>query len=61
MPGTVSEGQPSVPRIVLLAALATALLALGVYLRTLHPGVGPSFDSIELQIASLVGGVIHWP
>lgn len=61
MPGTVSEGRPSVPRIVLLAALATALLALGVYLRTLHPGVGPSFDSIELQIASLVGGVIHPP
>jgi hypothetical protein len=46
---------------VLLAALAVALLALGLYLGTLHPGVGPSIDSIELHTAALVGGVIHPP
>ena len=33
---------------------AAALLALGVYLGTLHPGVGPSIDSIELHTATLV-------
>ncbi len=48
-------------RIVLLAALAASLLALGLYLLTLHPGVGPSLDSMELQIAALVRGVIHPP
>jgi len=50
-----------VPGIVILAALAVVLLALGLFLRTLHPGVGPSLDSIELQIAALVRGVIHPP
>ena len=49
------------PRIVLLAALGVALLALGLYLRTLHPGVGPSIDSIELHTAVAVGGLIHPP
>jgi hypothetical protein len=53
--------QPIVTRIVLLAATAIALLALGFYLRTLHPGVGPSLDSIELQIAARTGGIIHPP
>lgn len=37
------------------------LLSLGVYLLTLHPGVGPFLDSIELQTAALVRGVIHPP
>jgi hypothetical protein len=53
--------QDSLPRIVLLSSLAVTLLALALYLRTLHPGVGPSLDSMELQIATLVGGVIHPP
>ncbi len=53
--------QSSVSRIVLLAAFAVGLLSLGLYLQTLHPGVGPSLDSMELQIAALVGGVIHPP
>lgn len=43
----------------LLGAGAAALVAFGLYLRTLHPGVGPSLDSIELQIATLVMGIIH--
>src|SRR5690606_39281180 len=50
-----------IPHLVLVAAIAVALLALGFYLRTLHPGVGPSLDSMELQIAAKVGGVIHPP
>lgn len=50
-----------IPRIEMMAALAVGLLALAVYLRTLHPGVGPSLDSIELQIAALVRGLIHPP
>lgn len=61
MPDEASSEQTHVPRIALLAALAVALLALALYLRTLHPGVGPSLDSIELQIAALVRGVIHPP
>jgi hypothetical protein len=54
-------GQQAMTRIVLLAALAASLLAFGLYLLTLHPGVGPSLDSMELQIAALVRGVIHPP
>src|SRR5690554_7182133 len=50
-----------IPHLVLVAAIAVALLALGFYLRTLHPGVGPSLDSMELQIAARVGGIIHPP
>lgn len=50
-----------IPRPALLAALLVVLLSLGVYLRTLHPGVGPFLDSIELQTAALVRGVIHPP
>jgi hypothetical protein len=56
-----STDHEPIPHIVLLAALAAALLALGIYLGTLHPGVGPSIDSIELHTAALVGGVIHPP
>ncbi len=55
---------PAAPRLTaraLLTAAAAALIALGLYLRTLHPGVGPSLDSMELQIAVLVDGVIHPP
>lgn len=61
MPPRESTRQPAVSGIVLLAATAIALLALGFYLRTLHPGVGPSLDSIELQIAARTGGIIHPP
>ncbi|MBN1119983.1 MAG: DUF2723 domain-containing protein [Anaerolineae bacterium] len=61
MTKTQSTEQPVITRIVLLAALAASLLALGLYLLTLHPGVGPSLDSMELQIAALVRGVIHPP
>lgn len=53
--------QVTISGLELLAAGAIALLTLGMYLRTLHPAVGPSFDSIELQIAALVRGVIHPP
>ncbi len=52
---------PYLPRTILLTSLALALLSLGLYLRTLHPGVGPSLDSMELQTAALVRGVIHPP
>lgn len=61
MPEKEQVRERLVPPIILLAALAMALLALGVYLRTLHPGVGPSLDSLELQIAALVRGIIHPP
>jgi hypothetical protein len=55
------EGESRLPRIALIGAGAAALAALALYLRTLHPGVGPSLDSMELQIAVLVDGVIHPP
>jgi hypothetical protein len=58
---STSEKVEPTPRIALFSALAVALLALALYRMTLHPGVGPSLDSMELQIASLVGGVIHPP
>jgi len=45
----------------ILGAGVVTLTALYLYLRTLHPGVGPSLDSMELQIAVLVDGVIHPP
>ncbi len=57
----MSQKVESIPRIALVSALAVTLLALALYTLTLHPGVGPSMDSMELQIASLVGGVIHPP
>ncbi len=44
-----------------LTAAIAAVIAGIAYYATLHPGVGPSFDSIELQIAVLVRGVIHPP
>lgn len=56
-----SEKVEPIPRVALFSALAVTLLALALYLMTLHPDVGPSMDSMELQIASLVGGVIHPP
>ena len=40
----------------LLAALTAVL-----YVRTLHPGVGPYLDSIQYQITTLVMGVSHPP
>ncbi len=57
----LEHAEAPIPRIILLAALAVALLTLGAYLQTLHPGVGPSLNSIELQIAALVAGIIHPP
>lgn len=56
-----STAPPPEMTLILLAALAVSILALGLYLQTLHPGVGPSLDSMELQIAALTGGVIHPP
>lgn len=44
-----------------LLAIVTASIAFFAYFSTLHPGIGPSLDSIELQIAALVRGVIHPP
>jgi hypothetical protein len=61
VPETEQTEHTRLTPIVLLSALAVALLSLGLYLRTLHPGVGPSLDSMELQIAALVNGVIHPP
>lgn len=61
MQDTDRPPEAPLPGIVIVAALALALLSLGIYLRTLHPGVGPSLDSMELQIAARVGGVIHPP
>ncbi len=40
-----------------LLAVLTAVL----YVRTLHPGVGPYLDSIQYQITTLVMGVSHPP
>src|SRR5574341_1572286 len=48
-------------RSVRIGALTCALLALALYVYILHPGVRPSLDSIELQIAARVLGVIHPP
>ncbi len=42
------------------AAVAAAVAAL-LYVRTVHPGVGPYLDSIEYQITTLVLGVSHPP
>lgn len=49
------------PGLVIVAALALALISLGLYRWTLHPGVGPSLDSMELQIAAGESGIIHPP
>lgn len=38
-----------------------ALLAGFLYIRSLHPGVGPYLDSIQYQITTLVMGVSHPP
>ncbi|HEC36311.1 MAG TPA: DUF2723 domain-containing protein [Anaerolineae bacterium] len=43
------------------AAVVVAVVALVLYLHTLHPGVGPYLDSIEYQITTLVLGVSHPP
>lgn len=50
-----------VPNVALALAAACGLLAFGLSLRTLHPGVGQTIDSIELQTAARVGGIIHPP
>jgi len=41
--------------------VAAAVVAFLLYLRTLHPGVGPYLDSVEYQITTLVLGVSHPP
>lgn len=61
MPETNRTHDDTLPGLVIVAAVALALLSLGLYLLTLHPGVGPSLDSMELQIAARVGGIIHPP
>lgn len=57
---TAAQGIP-IPPLAIMASLVAGGIALGFFLRTLHPGVGPSLDSMELQIAVLTGGVIHPP
>lgn len=42
-------------------SLLLAVLTTTLYLRTLHPGVGPYLDSIEYQLATLTLGVSHPP
>jgi len=44
-----------------VAAAGAGAVAFVLYLRTLHPGVGPYLDSIEYQITTLVLGVSHPP
>ncbi len=44
-----------------ITGLLSALLAGILYVRTLHPGVGPYLDSIQYQIVTLVMGVSHPP
>lgn len=44
-----------------VGALGAGLAAFVLYVRTLHPGVGPYLDSIEYQITTLVLGVSHPP
>jgi hypothetical protein len=44
-----------------LAALLAGAIAAALYVRTLHPGVGPYLDSIEYQLTTLVMGVSHPP
>ena len=48
-------------RWLILSTALIAAFALAIYLWTLHPGVGPSLDSIELQMAVLTRGIIHPP
>jgi len=55
------EDHKDVPNVALALAVTAALISFGLNLRTIHPGVGPTVDSIELQIASWVGGIIHPP
>lgn len=51
----------AVPNVAQALATTVGLTSLGLNLRTIHPGVGPTVDSIELQIAAWVGGIIHPP
>lgn len=51
----------AVPNVAQVLAVTVGLTSLGLNLRTIHPGVGPTVDSIELQIAAWVGGIIHPP
>jgi len=44
-----------------VAGVTAAAVVFLLYLRTLHPGVGPYLDSIEYQITTLVLGVSHPP
>lgn len=57
----LTNNRQSLPVIAVITAVILSLLSLALYSRTLHPGVGPSLDSMELQIAALVDGVIHPP
>ena len=61
VPETNRAPDDTLPGLIIVAAVALALLSLGLFLLTLHPGVGPSLDSMELQIAARVGGIIHPP
>ncbi len=51
----------AVPNVAQALAATVGLTSFGLTLRTIHPGVGPTVDSIELQIAAWVGGIIHPP
>ncbi|MBN1178047.1 MAG: DUF2723 domain-containing protein, partial [Anaerolineae bacterium] len=44
-----------------IAAAIAGAIAATLYVRTLHPGVGPYLDSIEYQLTTLVMGVSHPP
>jgi hypothetical protein len=44
-----------------ILALALGLVALGVCLRTLYPGVGGSGDAIKFQYLGCVLGTAHTP
>ena len=48
-------------RLLWITAIPLALLTGILYVRTLHPGVGPYLDSIQYQIVTLVMGVSHPP
>ena len=58
--GNGSEGK-SEQRWLLVTGALVALLSGVLYVRTLHPGVGPYLDSIQYQITTLVLGVSHPP
>lgn len=52
---------PSDRRALAVTGALLALLSGVLYIKTLHPGVGPYLDSIQYQITTLVMGVSHPP